>query len=73
MAQQTALSFVNLDGLDKLIAVASKEDFGHFVLRFLSKFSTIENFGAYHIADLANPHPVLSFWFYGPQSQNTAS
>lgn len=62
MAQQTALSFVNLDGLDKLIAVASKEDFGHFVLRFLSKFSTIENFGAYHIADLANPHPVLSFW-----------
>ena len=38
MAQQTALSFVNLDGLDKLIAVASKEDFGHFMRHFPKQY-----------------------------------
>ena len=41
MAQQTALSFVNLDGLDKLIAVASKEDFGHFSTTFQNNINDL--------------------------------
>lgn len=31
-------------------------------LDFLTSITRIENFGAYHIANLAAPNPVLSFW-----------
>lgn len=55
-------SIVNLSDLEKLIAIAPKEEFGGAALQFLSGISRIENFGAYHIADLARPQPVLSFW-----------
>ncbi|MEM7472607.1 MAG: helix-turn-helix transcriptional regulator [Pseudomonadota bacterium] len=46
----------------RLIAIAPKEEFGRVALEFLSSVSRIENFGAYYIADLARPHPDLSFW-----------
>lgn len=54
--------FIEPDALARLIAVVSKEDFGQEALAFLSKAARIENFGAYHIADLATPVPSLSFW-----------
>ncbi len=62
MQQSPAPSIENLSGLARLIAIAPKEEFGGAALQFLSGISRIENFGAYHIADLARPHPALSFW-----------
>ena len=62
MEQLSQASIENLSGVARLIAVAPKDEFGHTALEFLSHVSRIENFGAYHISDLARPHPVLSFW-----------
>ncbi len=62
MEQFPAPSIKRLTGLDRLIAIAPKEEFGGAALQFLSSISRIENFGAYHIADLARPYPALSFW-----------
>jgi len=62
MAEATTPTFENLIGLERLIACAPKEDFGSVALRFLSNITRIENFGAYHIANLNAPEPVLSFW-----------
>lgn len=62
MAQPTASSFEDLGCLERLIACAPKEDFGAVALEFLSNITRVENFGAYHIANLATPNPVLSFW-----------
>ena len=58
----SASSNENWSDLARLIAVAPKEEFGHTALEFLSRVSRIENFGSYHIADLARPSPILSFW-----------
>ena len=52
----------NTDGLDQLIASASKDNFGRVTLGFLSNITPIENFGAYHVANLNQPRPLLSFW-----------
>jgi len=62
MQKSTAPSLGPLDGLEQLIALVPKEEFGRAVLEFLSAVTRIENFGAYHIANLASPNPVLSFW-----------
>jgi|GEM_PF-1374704 len=62
MKQVPAPPIENLDGLERLIAVTPKEEFGDAALQFLSGVSRIENFGAYYISDLAHPSPVLSFW-----------
>lgn len=51
-----------LRGIQRVIAAAPKEVFGAQALAFMSRVARIENFGAYHIADLARPHPALSFW-----------
>lgn len=56
------LSVENKSGLEKLIVSTSKVDFGRVALGFLSNITPIENFGAYHIANLAKPNPLLSFW-----------
>ena len=58
----TAPSFENLVGLERLITCAPKEEFGAVALEFLSNITRIESFGAYHIANLSAPNPVLSFW-----------
>ncbi|WP_270728879.1 helix-turn-helix transcriptional regulator [Shimia sp. Alg240-R146] len=52
----------DLSGLQRLIAIAPKVEFGSAALQFLSGIARIENFGAYHIADLSRPNPALSFW-----------
>ena len=62
MEQFSDSSFENHHGLARLIVAAPKDAFGLAALRFLSNVSRIENFGAYHIADLAHPNPALSFW-----------
>jgi len=62
MQQLPAPSIEVLSDLERLIAIAPKEGFGGAALQFLSNVSRIENFGAYHIADLARPRPALSFW-----------
>ena len=58
----SASSNENWSDLARLIAVAPKEEFGRDALDFLSNVSRIENFGSYHIADLARASPTLSFW-----------
>ena len=62
MEQFSDSSFENHHGLAQLIVAAPKDAFGLAALRFLSNVTRIENFGAYHIADLAHPNPALSFW-----------
>lgn len=62
MAQAKTHTFENPVGLERLIACAPKEDFGAVALKFLSNITRIESFGAYHIANLNAPNPVLSFW-----------
>ena len=52
----------NSGALAHLIASVPKEEFGSAALSFLSSVTRIENFGAYHIPDLAVPKPSLSFW-----------
>ena len=58
----TASSIGNLNGLARLITMVPKDAFGDEALAFLSNVARIENFGAFHIADLARPDPALSFW-----------
>lgn len=55
-------SIENLPAFARLIAAAPKKEFGSVALKFLSSIAPIENFGAYHIPDLARPNPTLSFW-----------
>lgn len=62
MKQLMASSIESFGDLARLISAASKDEFGREVLQFLSNAARIENFGAYHIADLARPQPALSFW-----------
>lgn len=62
MQQLPASWDVDSSGLQRLIAIAPKDEFGSAALKFLSSLARIENFGAYHIAELNRPHPALSFW-----------
>lgn len=53
---------VSRNRVSGLIATVAQKDFGAAALAFLSSTARFENFGAYHIADLAEPQPSLSFW-----------
>lgn len=48
--------------ISRLISKVPSAEFGADVLAVLSSVARLENFGAYHISDLARPAPVLSFW-----------
>lgn len=45
-----------------LIKQTAAESFGAASLAYLSSVARIENFGAYHIADIERGAPTLSFW-----------
>lgn len=62
MKHLMASSIESFGDVERLISAAPKDDFGRDALQFLSNVARIDNFGAYHIPDLARPQPVLSFW-----------
>lgn len=50
------------DRVATLISTIVKREFGGRALAFLAANARVENYGAYHIADLGRPAPTLSFW-----------
>lgn len=50
------------DGAARLAAAVPGPDFGHHLLAHIRSAASFANFGAFYIADMARPDPVLSVW-----------
>lgn len=50
------------DDLATLIAAVPAPDFAAQLLAYVRRVADIANFGAFHVADMSRPEPVLSFW-----------
>lgn len=50
------------DDLAALIASVPAPDFATRLLAHMRQAADIANFGAFHVADMSRPEPVLSFW-----------
>jgi len=50
------------DDLAALIASVPAPDFAARLLAYMRQAADIANFGAFHVADMSRPEPVLSFW-----------
>ncbi len=53
---------IMLDKVAHLVSDASKASFGKTILGHIAGAARISNFGAFYLADLAKPRPVLSVW-----------